>query len=115
MNNRTIRKAQPGNLFMDFALPSNETQEYHPSQKSRSLANLEELLFHVTQCKKSGDAHALKSLCLRLRHPLKSLNNSPLNRMVNEICFFEDDCLPAILTQSLEMLCRQLIDEVRAS
>ncbi len=112
MNNSTIRNARHTSLFIDSVL-TKETQEYNCSQKSRSLANLEELLFHAIRYRKCGDVLPLKNLCVRLRHPLKSLNNSRLDWMVNEICFHEDDRLPATFTQSLEMHCRQLIDEIR--
>ena len=81
MNNCPMTKPQQNNLFT----LTKETQEYHSSEKSRSVANLEELLFHATRYRKCGDVLPLKNLCVRLRHPLKSLNNSRLDWMVNEI------------------------------
>lgn len=114
MNNYSLRNARYRSLLMDFILYFQGMEEYHISQKSRCLANLREMLFQVNQCQKSGDAQALKNLCARLRHPLKSLNSPRLNRLLNEICFDENEYLPAKLTHALETLCKQLVDEIRA-
>jgi hypothetical protein len=111
MNTPTFANKTYQALFMNFAVFSEGVEDYNEARAERSLGNLRELLFYLSEAQVDNDFQVFRQTCVKLRPHLSDLRNFALHRLLEEIAEDHGERMSDHLIQKFYFVSERIIRE----
>jgi hypothetical protein len=112
MNTPTFANRAYQALFMNFVIFSEGVEDYNHNRAERSLANLRELLFYLSQAQVDNDFQLFRKTCAKLTPHLRNLHNYGLHRLLEDIAEDHEDRMSDELIERFYFVSERIIREL---